>query len=85
MGTHLYAKLSFLRPTGEAFCGVSIVHVDNLDAFTDEAAMRLLKAMAHDEAKAMQCSCISAEWISSVEAAELMRKRRGVSEEDVDE
>ena len=83
MTATLYAKIVMFNPaTQRVGHAVACLNVSAFERLTDELANTVLQKIAAQKATELRCVCIHADWISSAEAVQLLRKARHVDEPD---
>lgn len=72
----LYAKFVMLKADGTTKISIVVVRISNIDSFTDEMAAKLLNQLSHTEAARLQAISVSSEWISAMEAEQIIKNFR---------
>lgn len=72
----LYAKFTLLKFDGTTKISMWIIHIRNADTFTDEIAAQLLNQLAHTEVVKTKAVSATAEWISFMEAEQIIKNSR---------
>lgn len=69
-----YAKFTLLKADGTAKVSMATVRVKDINTFTDEMAAELLDHLSHVETKRVNAVSVAAEWISPMEAEQIIKK-----------
>lgn len=69
----LYVKSTLLKSDGTTKISMVVIRVSNADMFTDEMAAELLSQLSRTEAARAKAVSASSEWISPVEAEQIIR------------
>lgn len=72
----LYAKFVMLKADGTTKISIVVVRISNIDSFTDEMVAKLLNQLSHTEAARLQAISVSSEWISAMEAEQIIKNFR---------